>query len=246
MPTVKWSILFLFQFISYCFYAQSSNKIILGNAFDSPSEILSTEQFDTIDDIIAVVESDKEKSKSLLQLMNTASSASSKHNTEEDYLGLNWSIGLGVGYSSHASSYFIDEGYRIKEFSGFRSMVLDTKISWRFYERIAIFGTWKYAPGNSIISPYRSNYLGGGLAYYFGDLHQFSLHGGLGNYQAKVGRNEVFGNGLLVNYGMVTKFTDNFGFELNVLNGKIKFDNVNSTISDSREFNFTAGIVVQF
>ena len=217
MPIVKCSILVLLQFISYCFYVQNTSKIILGKTLDYQAEILSEEHLDRTNNILADVESTTEGSKSLVKLMKTTPSASSKHNRREDGLGLNWSIGFGIGYSSHASSYSFDDGLRIKEFSGFRSIVMDTKIGWRFYERVAIFGTWKYSPNNAIISPYRSNYLGGGVSYYFGDSQQFSVHGGLGRYQAKVERNEVFGNGLLVNYGMILRFTNNFGFELNVL-----------------------------
>lgn len=245
MPSVKWSILFLFQFVSYCFYAQSSSKIILGHAVTYHFEILSGERFDGTNTIATL--SEKKSSKSLVQTLNPAPIAPSKRNIDEDNpLGLNWSIGLGVGYSAHASSYSEDNGLRVKEFSGFRAIVLDAKIGWSFFERIGIFGTWKYAPGNSIISPYRSNYLGGGLACYFGDLQQFSIHGGLGKYQTKVGRSEGFGNGLLVNYGTVIKLTDNFGFELNVLSGKVKLDDASSTIPDSMEFNFTAGVAVLF
>jgi len=246
MPTVKCSFLILLQFISYSFYAQNSSKIILGNEFNHHAEMLSEEHFDKTDAILTEIEPDREASKSLNQPINTAPSASSNSEIEGDYQRLNWSIGFGIGYSAHAASYFVDDGVRIKEFSGFRAIVLDTKVDWIFYERIAILGTWKYAPRNSIISPYRSNYLGGGLAYYFGYSQQFSIHGGLGKYQAKVGRNEVFGNGLLINYGAVVKLTDNFGFELNALSGKIKFDTASANILDSTEFNFTAGVAILF
>ena len=184
------------RFISYFCYAQNSSKIILGNGFDNQSEIFSKEYFGRTNDSKAALESDREESKSLVQPINTALS-SSKREIREDRLGLNWSIGFGIGYSSHASSYFLDDGLRIKEFSGFRAVVLDTKIGWRFHESLAVFGTWKYSPGNATVSPYRSTYLGGGIAYHFGDSKQFSINGGLGKYQAKVGRNEAFGNCLL-------------------------------------------------
>jgi len=237
MPIVKYSSLVLLQFISYCLCAQNSDKIILENAFDNHPEMLSEERFDKTDDNIVEV--------ATAQPMNTAA-PSTKAKSDEKEGRLEWSIGFGVGYSTHAASYSIDYRFRKKEFSGFRSIVLDTKIGWRLYESLVIFGTWKYAPGNSIISPYRSNYLGGGIAYYFGDWQHFSIHGGLGKYQTKVGRNELFGNGLLVNYGTTIKLTDSFGFELNVLHGKIKPDTTNSNILDSMEFNFTTGVVLVF
>jgi len=246
MPTVKYAILIVLQFISCCFYAQNSSKIILGNAIGYHSELLSAEHFDRTVDMLAEVEMDTEASKSLVQPISIAPSTSSKHNKSENHLGLTGSIGYGIGYSSHAASYTFDDGLRIKKFSGFRSIVLDTKIGWRFHKRIVVFGTWKYAPGNTTISPYRSNYLGGGLAYYFGNSQQFSIHGGIGKYQAKVRRNEAFGNGLLVNYGTLIKLSNNFGFELNVLSGKINFDNANPVMLDLMEFNFSAGVTFLF
>jgi len=246
MFKVEYSILILLQFFCYCSYAQNSSKIILGNTFDYPSEILSTKNFDSTADIITAVKSDIEAPKSRLQPISIAPSTSSKRHIGDDRLGLYGSVGYGIGYSSHAASYSFDDGLRIKSFSGFRSIVLDTKLGWRFHKNIAIFGTWKFAPGNATISPYRSNYLGGGLALYFGDSEQFSIHGGLGKYQAKVGRNEVFGNGLLINYGTLIKLSNNFGLELNVLSGKINSDNANPVIVDSMEFNFTAGVAFLF
>lgn len=238
MPIRKYAILVLLQFISHNFYAQNSSKIILDNTFDYQSEILSEKKINWNALILAEVAS--EEPKSLIQPINA------DPKIEEDYLGLNWSIGLGIGYSSHAAAYTFDDGLRIKEFSGFRAVALDTKVGWRFHKRVAIFGTWKYSPGNATISPFRSNYLGGGLVYYFGDSEQFAINGGLGEYQTKVGRNEGFGNGLLMNYGMMIKFTKKLGFELNVLSGKIKFDDTNPTISDSMELNFTAILAILF
>lgn len=247
MHTVKYSILILLQFVSTNFYAQNSSNIILGNAFDNYPKILLEEHFDSTNDIITEVASEREKkSKSFVPRISIAPSTNPKRNVEKNPLGLKWSIGFGIGHSSHASTYSFDDGVRIKKFSGFRSIVLDTKIGWRFHKRVFVFGTWKFAPNNSIISPYRSSYLGGGLAYYFGDSQQFSIHGGLGKYQAKVRRNEFFGNGLLLNYGTTIKLINNFGIELNILSGKIKFDNANAGMLDSTELNITAGVALLF
>lgn len=243
MPTIKYAILTLLQLISYCLYAQKSSEISLGNDGEYHYELLSDERYDNISKRVAELAHDTKKPKSIKHSTSVPTSTSYKPNAEEKYTGFKGSIGYGLGYSSHASSYFVDDGFRVKEYSGFRTIVLDTKIGWNFHKRIGISGTWKYSPGNTTISPYRSNYLGGELAYFFGDFQQFSIHGGLGKYQAKVGRDELFGNGLLANYGAVIKAGNNFGIELNVLSGKIEFDDANL---DSTEFNFTAGLVFLF
>lgn len=247
MPTIKCAILVFSQLICYNLYTQNASQFILENKPNDHSEILATDYADSksTSDIITAVATDKEESQPLAKPLKISRTSSAK-NDREDRLGLNWSIGYGLGHSSHASSYAVDDGFRTKQFSGFRTIVLDTKIGWGFHKNIVAFGTWKFSPGNTTISPYRSNFLGGGLSVYFGDLQQFAIHGGAGKYQAKISRNEVVGNGLLVNYGAVVKLSNNFGVEINVLSGKLEVDDANPTTFQSSEFNFTAGMVYLF
>ena len=155
----------------------------------------------------------------------------------------NWSIGFGLGHSSHAAAYSIERNFNVKNFSGFRTIVLDSKIGIGFHENIVLFGTWKYAPGNSTISPYRSNYFGGALAYHF---YRFSIHGGLGTLQSKIDKNEIAGKGLLLDLGMLIQLSPNFGCELTVLSGEMEPGTVPSYASESREFNFTVGFAYVF
>lgn len=246
MPTVRHVLLVLLQLISYGLSAQHARASILENALNEPSEILPEDYFDSTIDIAVAIEFEPKESQSLAQPTRTNPSTSSKDDKGENPLRLHWSLGLGIGHSSHASSYAVDDGFRIKEFSGFRSIVLDTKIGLRFHEIIGAFGTWKFAPGNSIISPYRSNYLGGGLAIYFGYEKQFSIHGGLGSYQAKVDKNEILGSGLLINYGAMIQLSNNFGFEFNILSGKIEADSATPFRIDSTEFNVVTGVAILF
>ncbi len=211
-------ILFLLPFISYCLQGQNSSKIIQENGFNQHSETRSEEH------------------KPFIQPKDSK-------RIRKDHRGLNWSIGYGFGHSSHASAYSEDNGLRVKNFSGIRPIVLDSKIGLGVHENIVLFGTWKYAPGNSTISPYRSNYLGGALAYYF---HRFSIHGGLGTFKSKLEKNEIAGKGLLMDLGMMIQLSSNFGFELTILSGKMEPGNVESYLTDSTEFNFTLGLAYVF
>ncbi|MFK7981945.1 MAG: hypothetical protein AB8G86_18340 [Saprospiraceae bacterium] len=160
-----------------------------------------------------------------------------------NHRGLNWSIGFGLGQSSHASAYTINRDFDVKNFSGFRAIVLDTKIGFGLHENIVLFGTWKYAPGNAIISPYRSNYFGGALAYHF---YRFSIHGGLGTYNAKLDKNEIAGKGLLMDLGLLIQLGPNFGCELTVLSGKMEPGTVDAYLSESTELNFSLGLAYVF
>ena len=161
----------------------------------------------------------------------------------EDHRGLNWSIGYGLGHSSHASAYTINRDFDVKNFTGFRTIVLDSKIGIGLHENIVLFGTWKFSPGNSTISPYRSNYFGGALAYHF---YRFSIHGGIGTYNSKLDKNEIAGKGLLMDLGMRIQLGPSFGLELTVLSGKMEPGTVASYASESREFNFTVGFAYVF
>lgn len=269
MSKAKYFILLLLQFISHSFYAQNASKIILGDVFNQHSATLSTERFDWV----SLPESAAEQIPELngnAPIINTKTTSvaipgktdrptikvapnaedrkplaepSSTRSNRDNNRGLTWSIGYGVGYSSHAAAYFVEEDFRVKDFSGIRVIVLDSKIGWRFGERIGLFGTWKYSPGNSTISPYRSTYFGGALAFYF---QQLSIHGGIGTFQSKLGKNEIAGKGRLTNLGITLHLTSNFACELNVLTGKMKPGDVVPYLVDSTEFNFTVGMAYLF
>lgn len=269
MSKAKYFIFLLLQFISLSFYAQNASNIILGDVFNQHSETLSAERFDwaslpesaaeqlpelnehapivnnkrtsvaipdSTDRPIIKVAPNAEDRTSLGQPRST------KSNRADDR-GLTWSIGYGFGYSSHAAAYFVQEDFRVKDFSGIRVIVLDSKIGWRFGERIGLFGTWKYSPGNSTISPYRSTYFGGALAFYFEGL---SIHGGIGTFQSKLEKNEIAGKGRLTNLGITLHLTSNFACELNVLTGKMQPGDVVPYLVDSTEFNFTVGMAYLF
>lgn len=269
MSKAKYFILLFLQFISHCFYAQNTSKIILGDVFNQYSETFSEERFDWASLPESAAEQIPELNGNPPILNNKTASVAIPDrtdrpvtkvvpNAEEHKLlgqprlknssrahnrGLTWSIGYGFGHSSHAAAYFVDEGFRVKDFSGIRIIVLDSKIGWRFSERIGLLGTWKYAPGNATISPYRSNYFGGALALYFQGL---SIHGGLGTFQSKLKKKEVAGKGCLTNVGITIYLTNNVACELNVLTGKMKPGDVVPYLVDSMEFNFTVGMAYRF
>ena len=50
--------------------------------------------------------------------------------------GLTFGFGISAGYSSHADSYYIDDSFRVKEFSGFRGLNLDGKLGWILNQKI--------------------------------------------------------------------------------------------------------------
>ncbi len=211
-------ILALLPFIPNGLLAQNANKVVQAHGLSQQSETRSEEH------------------KSFIPSKDSKS-------IREDHRGLNWSIGYGLGHSSHASAYSIDRDFDVKNFSGFRTIVLDSKIGIGLHENIVLFGTWKFSPGNSTISPYRSNYLGGALAYHF---YRFSIRGGLGTFKSKVDKNEIAGKGLLMDFGMLVHLSPNFGCELTVLSGKMEPGTVAAYASESTEFNFTVGVAYVF
>lgn len=249
MFKTKFLLLVLLLFISHSFYAQNSSNFFLGDAFNPHVGTLSTEQINDNENVsnnIIDLPAISERRNLPIKVGPNSGEQEFLRDTRiirEDHRGLNWSIGYGFGFSSHASSYFIDEGFRIKNFSGIRSIVLASKIGWGFHENIVLFGTWQYAPGNSTISPYQSNYFGGTLAYYF---YKLSIHGGLGTFQSKLGKNRIAGKGLLMNWGIMLQPAPSFAFELSLLTGKMEPGNVAAYLSESTEYNFTLGVAYTF
>ncbi len=141
---------------------------------------------------------------------------------QPDKTGIIVGIGLGMGFSKHADSYFIEERFRTKEFSGFRAMALDLKAGWGINNHILLFGTSKMSPSNTTISPYRSIYNGGGVAINFPSNPKVYWIGGLGHIRTGVEKGKKMGTGTMVNLGVSIEMIPHLMAEVNTLFGRIK------------------------
>lgn len=175
----------------------------------------------------------------------TPPTTSVKDRPEDDKRGLKFGLGYSAGYSSHAKSYVVTF-LSVNDYSGFRIIVLDARLGWRFHQKIGVYGTWRFSPSNATISPYRSLYRGGYVAFYPTPSTNLSLHGGVGKYESKVSKEETAGDGLLVNIGMAVEIRDHFLFEINILTGSMDAGNVDPNPFIDREFNFTMGFAYVF
>ena len=173
------------------------------------------------------------------------SATSVKDEIENDKRGLKFGLGYGAGHSSHADSYVVHL-FSVREYSGFRIIVLDARLGWRFHQKVAVHGIWKFSPSNATISPYRSLYRGGYVAFYPTPSANLSIQGGVGKYESKVSKEETAGDGLLVNIGMAVEIRDHFLFEMNILTGSMNQGNVDPDPFTDREFNFTMGFAYLF
>ena len=222
MFRIKFLILIVVTLIGHYALAQQYGEIGTGAVFKDRSEILSeTEQ------PIFTVSHAKPVTREL----------------KEDHRGLAMGSAIGFGFSTHASSYSINVfPGQLREFSGFRMIVLDSRIGWGIHKNIVVYGTWKFAPANSPISPYQSHYLGGSLAYYLPNSSPLFFLGGLGKYWSRVAKDQMAGEGMLVNIGMGVKISNHVACELTILTGKMEPGDLDPNPFNPGEFNISFGM----
>lgn len=161
---------------------------------------------------------------------------------EEDRTGLTLRLGFGVGYSQHADSYEEYFGHTTKQYDGFQMMVIEGRLGYRILNNIEVFGKARLDPADSIISPYRSRYLGAGMAYYLIVDPDLSLYAGYGNYNSNIKGEGPAGTGNMLNAGFSFEFGSSILFDLNIMKGSLprtSFYSPNPFTSD--EFNITIG-----
>ncbi|NNF36910.1 MAG: hypothetical protein HKN68_22600 [Saprospiraceae bacterium] len=143
-------------------------------------------------------------------------------NSEAQYdSGRITTIGFGAGDSGHAGSYMVEEDFRTKEFSGFRALVIEVKLGWNFWEMTSIYGVARVSPSNSIVSPYRSTYLGIGLSQALPFMKRIYAIGNYGSYRSSLGRGVHSGKGNLFNIGAGIMLDDNIFMEINKTFGEL-------------------------
>ena len=135
------------------------------------------------------------------------------------------SIGVGTGYSSHADSYQVirnlGNGDQIREYSGYRIFVLESKLGWTIGESAEVYAFGQVSPGNSTITPYRSFYAGVAGAYapmYHTPLY---LRAGAGFKRAGIEKGSTVGEGILTNIGIGYGLAPRWFVELNTAFGKM-------------------------
>ena len=131
------------------------------------------------------------------------------------------SIGFGSGNSEHAGTYFVEEDFRVNEYSGFRALIFEAKLGWNFWEMTSIYGVGRFAPANSIISPYRSTYLGVGVSQAFPFFKRLYAIGNYGKYRSRLKNGVRSGSGNLLNIGGGFRLDDNIFVELNKTYGDL-------------------------
>ncbi len=148
------------------------------------------------------------------------------------------SFGIGLGFSTHASSYEVDELVRIKRYPGFRAYNLEARAGWVPTARLQVYALGRLSPSNSTISPYRALYAGGAVSYAFSDYLPFFVLAGGGFNQAKVNHGVKAGKGTLFNFGVGKYFTEKFFMEINVHFGKMQsYGEIEPDPFDDRETN---------
>lgn len=140
-------------------------------------------------------------------------------------------IGFGAGDSGHAGSYRVEEDFRTKEFSGFRALIIEVKAGWNFWEMTSIYGVARLAPSNSIVSPYRSTYIGIGLSQALPFMKRIYAIGNYGFYRSSLGQGINSGNGHLFNIGAGIRLDDNIFMEINNTFGDLTDVDPNLSIS---------------
>ncbi|MDX1478715.1 MAG: hypothetical protein R3301_13475 [Saprospiraceae bacterium] len=128
--------------------------------------------------------------------------------------GLMLTFGVGTGYSSHGDDYQIDELYRVREYTGFRALIFETKLGWRLGEQTFIHLTGRVSPANTTISPYRYYYGGAGLAQSFYFMGPVYVHGGIGLAKAGVESGRHVATGVMKTAGVGIHISTDFFMEL--------------------------------
>ncbi len=150
-------------------------------------------------------------------------------------------IGFGAGDSRHAGSYTVTEDFRTKTFSGFRALIIELKLGWNFKEMTSIYGVGRFSPPNSIISPYRSLYLGIGASQALPFYKNFYLIFNYGHYRSSLGDGVNVGRGGVLNLGAGMRLDDNIYMEINNTTGNLS--DIDPRINISNEVNQLFGTV---
>lgn len=159
--------------------------------------------------------------------------------------GLTLGIGFGAGYSKHADSYE-ESLYGLHEFSGIRAIVIETKLGWRLADSFEVLASLQYAPSNATISPYRSLYYSGALAYYFKSYPRLSLNAGYGKYISNISKLGSTGSGNLYSGGLSWQASGSFFFDLKILGGKMDIANLEPNPFGASEFNISFGVACKY
>lgn len=161
---------------------------------------------------------------------------------DEDLRGLTFRLGYGVGNSKHADSYEEYFGHTTKRYDGFQIIVVEARLGYRILNSIEVFGNARLSPADSIISPYKSRYFGGGVAYYVFVDPDLSVYGGFGNYTSNIKGEGPAGTGNMLNAGFSWEMGSNLFFDLNFVAGSIsRTTNYVPNPFTSNEFNITFG-----
>jgi len=124
--------------------------------------------------------------------------------------------------------------------------VLEGRIGWRMINRLEVFANARISPANSIISTYKSRYLGGALAFHILNDPNLSVHLGYGRYVSSVKNRGPAGSGNLANAGVSWEAGNNFTIGFNFLMGKISSSSYEPNPFSSDEFNLTFGFAYQY
>lgn len=164
---------------------------------------------------------------------------------EDVHKGLTLGLGYGIGYSSHAASYK-EQNINLDEFSGFRIIVFDAKIGWRFLNWLEIYGTAKLSPSNTTISPYSSRFIGSAFAIYFSKIPELSIYGGAGKYRSRIKGEDIIGRGTLTNFGLNWNTGSNFLIDMSILAGSINNDFRDELPLSNSEFSISISAAYRF
>lgn len=156
------------------------------------------------------------------------------------------SVGIGLGVSSHAGSYEVDEIIRIRQYPGFRAFNIEAKMGWALSSRLQTYAVGRISPANSTVSPYQSTYTGGAIAMNFSEDLPFFVFAGAGYYRAKVDRGLRVGHGTLYNVGFGKQFSTHFYMDINAHFGKMKPGDISPDPFDDQELNFSVMLDYSF
>lgn len=160
--------------------------------------------------------------------------------------GITLGIGFGVGHSSHANAYEERDMFSYHKFGGLRGIVLDGKIGWRLSDSFEVYSNLQFSPSNTTISPYRSIFLGGAIAYYLKNTPQYSFHIGSGIYQSNIKKLGSTGNGNLFSGAISWQVSKNFFFDMKILTGKMDIADLDPNPFGDSEFNISFGVACKY
>jgi len=139
--------------------------------------------------------------------------------------GLFASIGIGVGYSLFGENYYetraASVGNNITEFSGFRSVILNSRIGYQITDKVGVSVKNVLFPSTSTVLPIGTNWLGGNVTLGLpnSDNHYFMLGVGKSKYKTRLGIH--VNDTVLYNLGFGI-ILGNALFEIEVYTGKMK------------------------